>query len=139
MPFGWRHDGMTPTRPIRGLPRPNAADPWWSTDGAMTHAPTGHLRLLVIALVVLSGATMLTLAFSLAVGRNYSGPDFTRMARVALKGATRADHSQSRCLRVQLILRGVLSVFGLVRQEFQGICAGHPDHATWGPRAIARR
>jgi hypothetical protein len=48
----------------------------------LTHLP-GNLRLLVLALVVLSVATMLTLALALAVGRDYSGPDFA-MVRTAL-------------------------------------------------------
>jgi hypothetical protein len=40
----------------------------------LTHLP-GKLRLLVLALVVLSVATMLTLALALAVGGDYTGPD----------------------------------------------------------------
>jgi hypothetical protein len=56
----------------------------------LTHLP-GNLRLLVIALVVLSVATMLTLAFPLAVGRDYSGPDFaivrTALSVVIIAGA----------------------------------------------------
>ena len=56
----------------------------------LTHLP-GTLRLLVIALVALSAATILTLAFSLAVGRDYSGPDFailrTALSMVIIAGA----------------------------------------------------
>jgi hypothetical protein len=56
----------------------------------LTHLP-GNLRLLVVALVVLSVATMLTLGFSLAVGRDYSGPDFaivrTALSMVIIAGA----------------------------------------------------
>jgi hypothetical protein len=48
----------------------------------LTHLP-GNLRLLVVALVVLSVATMLTLAFSLSLGRDHSGPDFA-ILRIAL-------------------------------------------------------
>ena len=60
----------------------------WRTLGGrvkerrLTHLP-GNLRLLVVALLVLSIATMLTLAFSLAVGRDYSSPDFA-IVRTAL-------------------------------------------------------
>ena len=60
------------------------------TERRLTHLP-GNLRLLVIALVVLSVATMLTLAFSLTVGRDYSGPDFailrTALGMVIIAGA----------------------------------------------------
>ena len=60
------------------------------TERRLTHLP-GNLRLLVIALVVLSVATMLTLAFSLTVGRDYSGPDFaivrTALSVVIIAGA----------------------------------------------------
>ena len=56
----------------------------------VTHLP-GNLRLLVLALVVLSVATMLTLALALAVGRDYSGPDFaivrTALSVVIITGA----------------------------------------------------
>ena len=56
----------------------------------VTHLP-GNLRLLALALVVLSVATMLTLALALAVGRDYSGPDFaivrTALSVVIITGA----------------------------------------------------
>ena len=48
----------------------------------LTHLP-GNLRLLVLALVVLSVVTMLTLALALAVGGDYTGPDFA-IVRTAL-------------------------------------------------------
>jgi hypothetical protein len=48
----------------------------------LRHLP-GKLRLLILALLVLSGVTMLTLALALAVGGDYTGPDFA-VARTAL-------------------------------------------------------
>jgi hypothetical protein len=56
----------------------------------LTHLP-GNLRLLVLALVVLSVVTMLTLALALAVGGDYTGPDFaivrTALSVVIIAGA----------------------------------------------------
>jgi hypothetical protein len=56
----------------------------------LTHLP-GNLRLLVLALVVLSVATMLTLALALAVGGDYTGPNFaivrTALSVVIIAGA----------------------------------------------------
>ncbi len=48
----------------------------------LTHLP-GNLRFLVLALVVLSVATMLTLALALAFGCDYTGPNFA-IVRIAL-------------------------------------------------------
>ncbi|HEY6688284.1 MAG TPA: hypothetical protein VI094_18985 [Propionibacteriaceae bacterium] len=56
----------------------------------LTHLP-GNLRLLFLALVVLSVATMLTLALALAVGGDYTGPNFaivrTALSVVIIAGA----------------------------------------------------
>src|SRR5688500_17550588 len=82
---------MTPTRSIRGVPRPNAAGPWWSSEGATTHSPAGQPPAVGCRT---GGALRLHDAdscVSLAMGRDYSGPDFaivrTALSVVIIDGA----------------------------------------------------